>query len=258
MGTVRIIARLDIKGEHLIKGIQMEGLRKLGNPNHFARRYYEAGIDEIIYMDCVASLYGRAAMLDTLRRTTEDVFIPITAGGGIRSIEDVQQTLRAGADKVAVNTAAIRRPELLREIAEQFGSQCLVLSIEAKRTDAGSWEAYLDSGRERTGVDALEWAAQGSALGAGEILLTSVDRDGSRKGFDVELVSRVTASVPVPVIASGGLGEPAHLDEVVRKGDADAVAVGSVLHYGTLSVADIRSYAEKKGIAVRRVEPCAE
>lgn len=257
MATVRVIARLDIKGEHLIKGIQMEGLRKIGSPSEFAKKYYADGIDEIIYMDNVASLYGRAAILDILRRTTEDVFVPITVGGGIRGIDDVQQTLRAGADKVAVNTAALRRPELLREIAEQFGSQCLVLSIEAKQTHASRWEAYTDSGRERSGMDVMEWAAQGCSLGAGEILLTSVDRDGTRKGFDIDLIRQVTASVAIPVIASGGLGEPVHFVEAVRKGHADAVAVGSALHYGVLSVADIRAEAVAQGVCVRRVEPCA-
>lgn len=256
MATVRVIARLDIKGEHLIKGIQMEGLRKLGNPSEFAKKYYADGIDEIIYMDSVASLYGRAAILDILRRTTEDVFVPITVGGGIRCIDDVQQTLRAGADKVAVNTAALCRPELLREIAETFGTQCLVLSIEAKQTHVDRWEAYTDSGRERSGIDVMEWAAQGSALGVGEILLTSVDRDGTRKGFDADLISRVAQVVSIPVIASGGFGEPVHLVEAVRKGHADAVAIGSALHYGAFSVADIKAGVTNQGIYVRSVVPC--
>jgi cyclase len=253
VGSVRIIARLDIKGPNLIKGIRLEGLRKLGDPNVFARRYYEQGIDEIIYMDIVASLYERSSLLNIVRRTTLDVFIPITVGGGIRSVADADGILRAGADKVAVNTAALKRPGLIEEISKRFGSQCMVLSIEAKRTGDRKWEAYYDNGREKTGVDAVRWAVEGHSLGAGEILLTSVDREGTKKGFDCELVREVAEKVPIPVIASGGMGGPSDFELVVKEGQADAVAVASLLHYGEMTVADLRREALARGIKVRKV-----
>lgn len=257
MSNVRIIARLDIKGPNLIKGIQLEGLRKIGDPNVFARRYYEQGIDEIIYMDIVASLYERGNLLNIVRKTTQDVFIPITVGGGIRSIDDVREALRAGADKVAVNTAAIKRPELIGEISKKFGSQCMVLSIEAKKTGEKTWEVYYDNGRERTGIDVVTWARQGYNLGAGEILLTSVDQEGTGKGFDCELVRAVSTIIPIPVIASGGMGSSEDLARVISDGAADAVAVASALHYGRMTVTDIRSKARQMNIKVRCLESCS-
>lgn len=251
MGNLRLIARLDIKAPNLIKGIHLEGLRVIGDPNDYARKYYEAGADELVYMDIVASLYERNSLADIVEKTTREVFIPITVGGGIRSIDDVIQTLRAGADKVAVNTAAVRRPELLTEMAERFGSQCVVLSIEAKRDGKGGWEAYTDNGREHTGRDAVEWAAQGVALGAGEILVTSVDQEGTRKGFDVELARAVCEAVPVPMIVSGGMGTVDHLVEVVREAHPDAVAIADALHYGRMSLPDIRAAALAADLPVR-------
>jgi len=247
MKNVRLIARLDVKGPNLVKGIQMEGLRKLGDPNEFAKRYYEAGIDEILFIDIVASLYERNSLYEIVRRTTQDVFIPITAGGGLRSVDDVRTMLRAGADKVAINTAALKRPALIREIAETFGSQCMVLSIQAKKTTSGRWECYYDNGREHTGRDVVEWAQEGVELGAGEILLTSVDRDGTAKGFDCQLVGTVSNSIPIPLIAGGGMGKLADLVEVVNEGCADAVAMAHVLHYGKLTVDAIAMEAERKG-----------
>jgi len=252
MTNIRLIARLDIKGSNLIKTIHLEGLRKLGDPNAFAKKYYDAGIDEIIYMDVVASLYGRDTMLNIVRKTTQDVFIPITVGGGIRSIEDVRDVLRAGADKIAINTAAIKRPELITEISQRFGSQCMVLSIEAKKTENGVWEAYCDGGRETTGINAVEWAQRGFKLGAGEILLTSVDREGTAKGFDTELVKAIAKAVPIPVIASGGMGTIEHLQKVVEDGCADAVAMAHVLHYNKMDLQDIRKRALERNINVRR------
>lgn len=251
MKNVRLIARLDVKNTNLIKGIQLEGLRKIGDPNAFARKYYEQGIDEIIYMDIVASLYERSNMLNIVRRTTKDVFIPITVGGGIRSVEDVREVLRAGADKVGVNTAAIKRPELISEISQRFGSQCMVLSIEAKKIGEGRWKAYYDNGREKTGMDVVKWAKQGFQLGAGEILLTSVDMEGTGKGFDCDLVREVSTAVPIPVIASGGMGNCADLEKVILEGSADAVALAGVLHYGKMTVADIRRDMLRRGINVR-------
>jgi cyclase len=251
MSMVRIIARLDVKGPNLIKGIHLEGLRKIGDPNGFAKRYYDQGIDEIIYMDIVASLYERSNLMNIVRRTTENVFIPITVGGGIRSVDDARDILRAGADKVAVNTAALKRPDLITEISQKFGAQCMVLSIEAKQIAGGSWECYYDNGREKTGMDVVAWARRGQELGAGEILLTSVDQEGTRKGFDCSLVRAVADAVSIPVIASGGMGTSGDLGKVVQDGHADAVAVASVLHYGTMTVQDIRDSAKANGIPVR-------
>lgn len=251
--NVRLIARLDIKGPKLIKGIHLEGLRVVGDPYEYARSYYENGADELLYIDSVASLYNRNSLSDIVRYTARDIFIPLTVGGGVRTVEDVKSLLRSGADKVAINTAAVARPELIGEVARRFGSQCMVLSIEAKRTNDGRWEAYTDNGRERTGLDVVEWAKRGVELGAGEILLTSVDREGTRKGFDIELTGAVADTVPVPVIASGGMGEPVHLVDVVLQGHADAVAMADVLHYKRHSLSDIRNAADAAGIPVRRI-----
>lgn len=252
MPFTRLIARLDIKAPNLIKGIHLEGLRKVGNPSEFSLKYYKAGIDEIIYMDIVASLYGRNSLSEIVTVTTENVFIPITVGGGIRSVRDVETMMRCGADKVAVNTAATRNPALIKEIANQFGSQCMVLSIEAKQSSPGRWEAYTDNGREHTGLDVVEWAKQAVGLGAGEILLTSVDREGTRQGFDVALTRAVSDAVPVPVIASGGMGNPKHLIEVVTNGRADAVAMADILHYQRMPFADMRSAVAAGGIRLRQ------
>jgi len=249
--NLRLIARLDIKGPNLIKGVHLEGLRVIGDPQVHARRYYEAGADELIYIDIVASLYQRNSLTDIVKRAARDVFIPMTVGGGIRSLDDVTAILRSGADKVAINTAAVKRPELISEVARRFGSQCMVLSIEAKQLAAERWEAYTDNGRERTGLDVVEWARRGVALGAGEILLTSVDREGTRKGFDVPLVEAVATSVPVPVIASGGMGNFEHLLAVATPRGADAVAIADVLHYGRMTLPQVREAARAAGLPVR-------
>lgn len=252
MSNLRIIPRLDIKGPNLIKGIRLEGLRVMGDPQEHAIRYYEAGADELIYMDIVASLYGRNNLSDIVRRTAENVFIPITVGGGIRSVDDARLILRSGADKIAINTAAVARPELIREVARRFGSQAMVLSIEAKHVGAGRWEAYTDNGRERTGLDVLEWVQRGVELGAGEILLTAVDREGTRQGFDTELIRRVSETVSVPVIASGGMGTLDHFKEVAVTGRADAVSMADVLHYKRMDLRDIRAAALAAGLPVRK------
>lgn len=252
MANVRLIARLDIKGPNLIKGVHLEGLRVIGDPQTFARRYYEQGADELIYMDIVASLYGRNKLTDIVRRAAHDVLVPMTVGGGIRTLDDVRELLRAGADKIAINTAAVARPELITEVSRRFGSQCMVLSIEAKQQAAGRWEVYTDCGRERSGLDAIEWARRGAELGAGEILVTSIDREGTRKGFDIELTAAVARAVSVPVIASGGYGAPAHLPAVVRDGHADAVAFADALHYGRTTITELREVACSAGIPVRR------
>lgn len=253
MNNLRIIPRLDIKGPNLIKGIRLEGLRVMGDPHAFALKYYEAGADELIYMDIVASLYGRNNLSDIISRAADQVFIPITVGGGIRSVDDARHILRSGADKVAINTAAVSRPELISEVARHFGSQAMVLSIEAKKVAEGRWEAYTDNGRERTGLDVVEWASQAVQRGAGEILLTSVDNEGTRKGFETELIQRVRDAVTVPVIASGGMGSLDHFTEAATQGGADAIAMADCLHYGRLSVQDIREHALGAGLSVRRV-----
>ena len=225
----------------------------IGDPAAHAAKYYEHGADELIYMDIVASLYARDHLIEIIHKTARDVFIPITAGGGIRSIDDVRALLRAGADKIAVNTAAIKRPALISEIANRFGSQCMVLSIEAKRSGKNKWEALTDNGREHSHLDAVEWAKKASGLGAGEILLTSVDQEGTRRGFDVELVAAVSAAVSIPVIASGGMGATDHLIQAVREGKADAVAMADVLHYNRMTMEQIRAAAVAAGLTGRKL-----
>ena len=229
--NVRVIARLDIKGPNLVKGIHFEGLRVLGKPEDFARRYYEEGADELFYMDAVASLYDRNSLLDIIRRTARHMFIPLTVGGGLRTVDDIRTVLRAGADKAALNTAVVKTPELIREAARSFGSSTVVVSIEAMRKPDGFCEAYVDYGRQATGVDAISWAVRAAELGAGEIAVTSIDREGTGRGFDIELIRQVAESVPVPVIAGGGAGTIAHVRDGLVRGKADAVCLASMLHY---------------------------
>lgn len=252
MKNIRLIPRLDIKGKNVIKGIHLEGLRVVGDPQEFARRYYDQGADELLYVDVVASLYGRNSLHDIIQRAARDVFVPLTVTGGIRSVEDVRNILRAGADKIGINTEATKRPELIREVARKFGKQCMVLSIEAKRVEPGRWEVYTDNGREKTGLDVIQWAQRGVELGAGEILLTSVDNEGTREGFDIDLLRTVTAIVPVPVIASGGMGTPEHMVDVVKTGGADAVAMADILHYRRATIAEIRDTARNAGLHIRK------
>jgi len=215
----------------LVKGIHLEGLRVLGKPEDFARHYYEQGADELLYMDVVASLYQRNSLLDIVSRTAKETFIPMMVGGGLRTLDDIREVLRAGADKVCLNTAAINRPELINEAAHQFGSSTIVVSIEAIRNPDGTYEAYTDNGRESTQVDAFEWAVRAVELGAGELIITSIDREGTGKGFDLELTRTIAESVPIPVIACGGAGRVNHVAEVVSEGKADAVSLASILHY---------------------------
>jgi cyclase len=254
LSNLRIIPRLDIKGKNLIKGVQLEGLRVIGDPQEFALKYYRAGADELVYMDIVASLYGRNNLSDIIRRAADQVFIPITVGGGIRSVDDARHILRSGADKVAINTAAIARPNLISEVARHFGSQAMVLSIEAKQVAPGKWEAYTDNGRERTGLDVLEWVRRAVDMGAGEILLTSVDREGTRKGYDVELIRRVSEGVTVPVIASGGMGSIEDFLQAAQRGRADGVSMADVLHNNRLQISDIRAAALEAGLSVRHIQ----
>ena len=232
--NVRIIPRLDIKGPNLVKGIHLEGLRVLGKPEYFARYYYENGADELIYMDAVASLYGRNSLLEIVERTARETFIPLCVGGGLRTVDDIRMVLRAGADKVSINTAAIRRPELIREASRSFGSSTIVIGIEAYRHSDGNYEPYINYGRDRTGLDAVEWAIRAVEMGAGEILLTSINQEGTGKGFDIELIRRIAEAVPVPVIAHGGAGKLSDIYEAIVDGRADAVSIASILHYQCL------------------------
>tara|TARA_B100001059_G_scaffold234202_1_gene276102 strand:+ start:582 stop:1349 length:768 start_codon:yes stop_codon:yes gene_type:complete len=250
MRNIRLIARLDVKSPNLVKGVQFEGLRKLGDPNEFALKYYLQGADEIFYTDIVASLYGRNSLLDIIEKTTDNVFVPITVDGGLRSIDDVAAVLRAGADKVAINTEAIKNPNIITDVSRKFGSQCMVLSIQAK-WQGDHWEAYYDNGREHSYLDVIEWAKKGEELGAGEIILTSVDKEGTAKGFDVDLIEAVTNVVSIPVIASGGMGRLEDISPAISDGNADAIAIAHVLHYDQLTINDIREYCIKNDFPIR-------
>lgn len=246
---MRVIARLDIKGPNVVKTVRTEGLRVVGDPVALAQKYYEEGIDELVYMDIVASLYQRNLDFELLKAVSENIFVPLTVGGGIRSLNDIASALRAGADKVAINTFAVHNPEFLREACERFGAQCIVLSVEAKKTAEGGWEAYTDGGREKTGVNAVEWISQAIELGVGEILLTSVDADGTRAGYDFELIKAVAGS-RVPVIAHGGAGNEKDVLTAVHAG-ADAVSASSIYHYGLTSIVQVKHYLRENDIVVR-------
>lgn len=232
MKNIRLIPRLDIKGPNLVKGIHLEGLRVLGKPEDFARHYYEMGADELIYMDVVASLYNRNSLHDIVARTAREIFIPLTVGGGLRTIEDIRDVLRAGADKVSLNTAALGNPEIINKAAKMFGSSTILISIEAIKQADGRYLCYTDNAREYTGVEVTEWAMRVSELGAGEILITSVDREGTGLGYDMELTRKIAELVPIPVIALGGAGKVEDILAVVNEGKADAVSMASILHYG--------------------------
>ena len=252
MRKIRLIPRLDIKGENLIKGIQLEGVRVIGKPNDYAVKYYKEGADELLYMDSVASLYERNSLRHLISESVKNVFIPITVGGGIRSIEDASKILRSGADKVAMNTAAVKNPKLVSDLVNTFGSSTIVISIEAKLKSDNQWEVYVEGGREKTGLDVSEWATKVAKLGAGEILLTSIDREGTRKGYDINLIKSVTQKVNIPVVVSGGMGKPEDLVEAVENGEADAVSMADILHYDRINFKDIRKIAIRNGINTRK------
>ena len=250
---LRIIPRLDIKNNTVIKGINLEGLRVVGEPGQMAEAYYCQGADELIFMDAVASLYDRNGLHDIIHKAADQIFIPITVGGGVRSVEDVAKMLDSGADKVAINTAAIKDPGIISKVAERFGAQCMVLSIEAKLQTNGVWEAYYDNGRERSGLDVVDWARQAEELGAGEILVTSVDCEGMCSGFDVALYSKIRGSVKVPVIASGGFGRVTDILKLSEDHLVDAVAVASALHYKKTDIKLIKSELMEYNVEIRRV-----
>lgn len=251
MPPTRIIPRLDIKAPNVIKSVHLEGLRVVGSPQEMARRYYEQGADEIIFMDVVASLYNRNHLLPVVRDAARDIFIPMTVGGGIRTLADITAILRSGADKVAINTAATERPEFLREAAEAFGSQCIVLSVDAIRRGPDFWEVMTCNGREKTGRNALDWVTQAEALGVGEILLTSIDQEGTQAGFDLDLVAAIRRRVRVPVIAGGGAGNAGHVTSLLTNSGADAVCCAALFHYGLCPLPELKASLARDGIEVR-------
>jgi cyclase len=251
MNKIRVIARIDVKNEYAIKGIHLEGLRKVGKPNKMALDYYKNGIDEILFMDAVAAYYDRNSLSELIQEACKDVFIPITVGGGIRTIDDIKNALKSGADKVAINTKAVQEPGFIRHSSKIFGSQCIISSIEAKKIRENKWEVYTDNGREPTGIDVIEWAKNVEKLGAGEIMLTSVDKEGTRKGFDVNLCQIVSNQVSIPIIASGGMGKSSDAVKLTKHANVDAIAIASVLHYKLESVQNIKSSLAENKIRVR-------
>ena len=250
MHKTRIIARLDIKNDYVIKGIHLEGLRKVGNPNEMALRYYEEGVDELILMDAVASLYGRNNLFHIIERACTEVFVPITIGGGLRSIDDIEKALKSGADKVALNTQAVKDPSIVSRASRIYGSQCIIGSIEAKKK-GNSWEVYVNNGREETGIDVIEWSKKLEDLGCGEVFVTSIDKEGTKKGFDVDLIKTVSEVVTIPVIASGGCGSENHIKILADQVDPSGVALASILHYNLSDIKSIKNSLTLNGIKVR-------
>jgi len=252
MLTKRIIPCLDVHGGRVVKGVNFVNIRDAGDPVEVAAVYDKAGADELTFLDITASAHARSIMLDVVRRVAEQVFIPFTVGGGIRTVEDFREILKAGADKISVNSAALKRPELISEAAWRFGSQCVVVAIDAKRrADGSGWEVYLNGGRVNTGRDAVEWAAEAEKRGAGEILLTSMDCDGTKSGYDIELTSRVADTVGIPVIASGGAGTMEHFYDALTAGNADAVLAASLFHYREMEISDLKGYLKNRGLEMR-------
>ncbi len=252
MISKRIIPCLDVKDGRVVKGVQFLNLKDAGDPVEIAKKYSIDGADEITFLDITASHENRNTMIDVVKRTASEVFVPLTVGGGVRVLEDVRNLLLAGADKVAINTAAVKNPEFVKDAAEKFGSQCIVVAIDARSDGSGGWEVYTHGGREPAGIDAVEWAGKMESLGAGEILLTSMDKDGTKDGYDLELTRTVSRRVNIPVIASGGAGNIEHLFEGIKDGEADAVLVASIFHYGEYTIEETKEYLIDKGITIRK------
>ena len=249
--NIRIIPRLDIKGPNVVKAIHLEGLRVIGDPVELAYKYYQDGADEILYLDIVASLYQRNFDFDLLKSVSKNIFVPKTVGGGIRSLNDINNALRAGADKIAINTYAVSHPEFVQQAVQKFGSQCIALSVEAKRNGIGQWETYTDGGRENTGVNSIEWIKKAILLGVGEIIITSIDQEGTRRGFDLKLIRKVVSISPVPVIICGGAGGLDSVKEAVENCNPDAISIASALHYNDYSIVELKQYLKQNGYAVR-------
>ena len=251
MVSKRIIPCLDVKDGRVVKGVRFVNLRDAGDPVEVAKKYSEEGADEITFLDITASHEKRGTMIDVVERTASEVFVPLTVGGGLRTVEDVRELLLAGADKITINTAAIADPDFVRRASDRFGSQCIVVAIDARRRDNGGWEVFTHGGRNPTGIDAVGWAAKMEEFGAGEILLTSMDRDGTEDGYDLELTKTISETVGIPVIASGGAGRLEHLLEAVEAGRADAVLCASIFHYGKYSINEAKEFLSEKGVLVR-------
>jgi len=253
MLTKRVIPCLDVKDGRVVKGTRFVNLKDAGDPVEVAKQYNEAGADELVFLDITASAQARSIIIDVVERTAEQVFIPLTVGGGIRELSYFRDILKAGADKISINSAAVRNPKLINDAAWKFGSQCVVVAIDAKlRQDGKGWDVYINGGRINTGKDAVEWAVEAEKRGAGEILLTSMDTDGTNEGYDIALTKAVAEAVNIPVIASGGAGKLEHFYDVITEGKADAVLAASLFHYGKLSVAQVKDYLKERGIPVRR------
>lgn len=247
----RIIPCLDVDGGRVVKGVRFVNLKDAGDPAEVGAIYDKEGADELVFLDITASVQKREIIIEVVRRTAEKVFMPLTVGGGVRNLEDIRKLLKAGADKVSINTAAVNDPNLVTKASKKFGSQCIVVAIDAKRKSKLKWEVYINGGRTPTGLDTLEWAKKVDGLGAGEILLTSVDCDGTKKGYDLELTKRVSEAVNIPVIASGGAGNLKHLYQALTKGKADAVLAASIFHFREYTIREAKEYLKKKGVAVR-------
>jgi len=257
MFKVRVIPCLDVKDGRVVKGVNFVNLRDAGDPVAAAIAYDEAGADELTFLDITASHENRDTILDVVGRTAEQCFMPLTVGGGVRTIEDIRRLLLAGADKVSINSAAVARPEFVREAAEKYGDQCIVVAIDARQSAPGKWEVFTHGGRKGTGLDAVDWARRMTDHGAGEILLTSMDRDGTKSGFDLALTRAIADAVPVPVVASGGVGTLDHLVEGVTKGGASAVLAASIFHFGTFTIAQAKEHLARAGVAVRPISQVA-
>lgn len=253
MDPVRLIPRLDIKGPNLIKGIQLEGLRVIGDPAEYSRKYYHDGADELIYYDSVASLYERNNLFDIVEKTAAHIFVPLTVGGGIRSVDDVQKLLSVGADKISINTAAIKNKQLITDIAERFGAQCCVVEIQAKKVNSDHWEAYIDNGREHSGLDAIKWAEEATSLGAGEVLVTSIDQEGTGKNYDRDLLTAMANKIKVPIIASGGAGSNEDIVQTAMINGIDACSFARIVHYEETTVPEIRQACIAAGVNVRHI-----
>ena len=254
MLTKRIIPCLDIKNGKVVKGINFVGLREIGDPVELAKIYEEQCADEIVFLDITATHEARGTVIEMAKKVAETVFIPFTVGGGIKSVDDFRELLLQGADKISINSSAIRNPQLISEAAQKFGSQCVVVAIDAKRNEYGSWNVYINGGRIDTGLDALEWAKKAESLGAGEILLTSMDCDGTKNGYDIELTKTISENVSIPVIASGGAGNMSHFKDALTDGKADAALAASLFHFREIEICDLKNYLENEGVSVRRTE----
>ena len=254
MFAKRIIPCLDVKNGRVVKGVNFVNLIDAGDPVEVAKIYNEAGADELVFLDITATHEARGTVIEMAKKVAETVFIPFTVGGGIKSVDDFRELLLQGADKISINSSAIRNPQLISEAAQKFGSQCVVVAIDAKRNEYGSWNVYINGGRIDTGLDALEWAKKAESLGAGEILLTSMDCDGTKNGYDIELTKTISENVSIPVIASGGAGNMSHFKDALTDGKADAALAASLFHFREIEICDLKNYLENKGVSVRRTE----